>query len=167
MLHEICESLSRILGMACVYQRDKTCLLRVQVHMHRKKLRNHPLALLFLRRLTSCTSPVPQSAAERRQVEARVGRHLATDLLCSLEKTVILIVGANPKPDNRIHLEQSERSISQANTNRIDWLAFFHPLEEKTGMRRIISPQLVGFPCALADFWGQSPIMFPERFGRL
>jgi len=40
------------------------------------------------------------------------GSDLATNLLRSLEKVVILIVCANPKPGNRICLEQSERSVS-------------------------------------------------------
>ncbi len=91
-----------------------------------------------------------------------LGGDVAKSLPDSLEKTVILIVGADPEPGNSILFEQSEGSVSQANTHRIEWLTFFHPLEEKARMRRVITPQLVGLPRPLADFWGQGPVMLPE-----
>jgi hypothetical protein len=58
-----------------------------------------------------------------------------------LDKTVILIVGTNPKPSNSIRFEQANGSVSQTNPNRIKWLGFFYTLEEKARMRRIVAPQ--------------------------
>jgi hypothetical protein len=62
-------------------------------------------------------------------------------------------MSANPKPRHGITFQQTKRSISHADMHRVNRLAFFHSLEEKTWMRWIISPQLVGLPRSLADFW--------------
>lgn len=80
----------------------------------------------------------------------------------SFDETVILGMGANPKPRNRISFEQPHGSIGQANPNRVKWLAFFHPLEEKTRMRWIVAPQFVGSLNPLANVRRQSPKCFQK-----
>jgi hypothetical protein len=79
-----------------------------------------------------------------------------------LEEPLILVMRTNPKPRYRVTFQQSKRSVSQTNAHRVNWLAFFHSLEEKAWVGWIISPQFVDLPRSLADFWWQSPVMLPE-----
>lgn len=58
----------------------------------------------------------------------------------SLYQIVILIVSSNPKPSDGIRFKQSQGSVSQTYADRIDWLVFFHALEEKSRVRGIITP---------------------------
>jgi len=80
----------------------------------------------------------------------------------SIEEPFILVVRTNPKPRYRITFQQSKRSVPHTDAHRVNWLAFFHSLEEKTQMGWIIPPQFAILPRPLADFWQQSLVMLPE-----
>jgi 3-oxoacyl-ACP reductase-like protein len=61
------------------------------------------------------------------------------------QQLVILIVCANPVPINMIGLQQTQSSITDADTDRVNRLLLADSFELKAGVIRIFLPERIGF----------------------
>ncbi len=64
-----------------------------------------------------------------------------------LQQTIVFIMRAYPKPDNRVSIQDTQRTMPSADAYRINWLLFAYPLELKAVRLRIELPQFVDPIC--------------------
>ena len=65
-------------------------------------------------------------------------------MLKPVEESIIIFVGADPKPNDQLAFLNPNGPIIPRDANRIDWAVRMHLFEPETRMTRVLLKQLIG-----------------------
>ena len=78
-------------------------------------------------------------------------------------KALIIIVAADPVPINDVILYRADGTITARNSYRPNILLVVNTLEMQRGMKGILCPQAISFPCAALHALMKSLVGLPKR----
>jgi hypothetical protein len=101
----------------------------------------------WLAKANCSTGPI----RKRQQPGFRRSGRVMLQMLKLGEEQIVIFVGADPEPDDRLFFLNPNCPIVPRDANRIDRVALMHLFEPETRMPRILLKQLVGLPSATLD----------------